>query len=63
MASALNDRKSYPVFVFDSRFSIDGFKFGVFGKFVMIAFVPREYLKHLNCAMIVDYVMKTIFME
>lgn len=50
MASAQMDRESYPVFVFDTRRPIDGYVFGILGRFwITIVIHADEYIKHLNC--------------
>ena len=53
MASAQTGRESHPVFVFDTRHPIDGFVFGILGRFyVMIVFHADVYFKHLDCDML-----------
>ena len=50
MASAESDGKDYPIFVFDPIHPIDGYIFGILGRFFgMIVFHPNQYLEHLNC--------------
>ena len=50
MASAQSDGEDYPIFVFDPRHPIDGYMFGILGRFFgMIVFYADQYLEHLNC--------------
>ena len=50
MASAQLDGKSYSVFVYDPRHTIDGSMFGILGRFIgLMIFHPDQYFDHLKC--------------
>lgn len=50
MASAQTDGEDYPIFVFDPRYPIDGYKFGILGRFFgLIVLHANEYFEHLHC--------------